>query len=288
MTTLTSTRPNLRQKALEALDQLPPFSPSLNRLLASLAKEDVFFGEIASIIEKDTVLAGHVLKLVNSALYARSGTINSVRHAVSILGLNKLRNVALSLSVSRMWKKVQTPRAWSQAAFNQHSVATAVMSDSLAQMLSAQYPEGAFTAGLLHAVGKLMIAVGLPQQYGEILSVYTQSQMPMEEIEREAIGCTHADLAQEALLHWKLPVEIQDAVGRQIEPRMTPGSKMDLSCLLKTSHDVVNRLDVMIPSCACAVEGTPEDLLKAAGLGSRAAKILEEFKTELNAMRGFF
>src|SRR5262249_61032164 len=136
------------------------------------AKEDVFLGEVSAIIEKDTVLAGTVLKLVNSALYARSGTINSVRHAVSILRLNKLRNVALSISVARMWHQVRTPKSWSQAAFNLHSVATAIMADGMAQRLNVSYPEGAFTAGLLHAVGKMLIAIALPAQYEEILANY--------------------------------------------------------------------------------------------------------------------
>jgi len=107
----SQTQPGLHDKAIRALSQLPPFSPTLNKLLATLADEDVSFAALGSIVEKDTVLAGHVLKLVNSALYAHSGTVNSVRHAVSILGLNKLRNTALSLSVSRMWTAVKdTPR----------------------------------------------------------------------------------------------------------------------------------------------------------------------------------
>ena len=78
----TVSQPNLREKAFLALNQLPPFNPTLNKLMATLAKEDVFFSEVAAVIEKDTVLASNVLKLVNSALYARSGTVNSVRNAV--------------------------------------------------------------------------------------------------------------------------------------------------------------------------------------------------------------
>ncbi|MGB9604683.1 MAG: HDOD domain-containing protein, partial [Bryobacteraceae bacterium] len=69
----------LRERALKGLDRLPPFSAILNRLLASLAREDVSFAELASLIEKDTVLAGNVLRLVNSALYSLPGTVNSVR-----------------------------------------------------------------------------------------------------------------------------------------------------------------------------------------------------------------
>ena len=101
----------------------------MNRLIASLASEDVSFAKIADLIEKDTVLAGNILKLVNSALYGLAGTVNSIRHAVSLLGITKLRNAALSMSVARMWSQVKTPPGWSTPNFNQHSVGVGILSD---------------------------------------------------------------------------------------------------------------------------------------------------------------
>lgn len=286
-----STQPSLREKAFKALNQLPPFNPTLNRLLATLAKEDVFFSEVAAVIEKDTVLAGNVLKLVNSALYARSGTINSVRNAVAILGLNKLRNLALSLSVSRMFKQMKTAKSWSQADFNLHSVATAIMADALAQRLPVSYPEGAFTAGLLHAVGKLLIAVALPEQFDEIIRTYqTSDHLTMEDAELQVIGCSHAELAAEALAQWKLPSDIQEAVANQHQPvGNRPGKEaMHLSRLLHEAHQIVNQLDNMIPACACRSEVSAIERLQQLGLGAETDKILEEYKSEFDAMRSFF
>ncbi len=148
--------------ALRSLDQLPPFSPILNRLMASLADEEVSFADIAALIERDTVLSANVLKLVNSALYGRRGTVSSVRAAVSILGLNKLRNAVLGLSVSRIWNRMKTPASWDMGRFNQHSAAVAVLADILVQQVEVEYPEGAFAAGLLHDLGRLIIATSLP------------------------------------------------------------------------------------------------------------------------------
>src|SRR5271154_6752662 len=117
----------VRERALRTLGELPPFSPILNRLIASLAHEDVSFAKIADLIEKDTVLAGNILRLVNSALYGLPGTINSIRHAVSLLGITKLRNATLSMSVARMWNQLKTPPGWSMARFNLHSIGVAFM-----------------------------------------------------------------------------------------------------------------------------------------------------------------
>jgi HD-like signal output (HDOD) protein len=280
----------LRDKALSALQQLPPFSPTLSKLLATLAKEDIFFGELAGIIEKDTVLAGHVLKMVNSALYARSGTVNSVRHAVSILGLNKLRNLALSLSVARMWKQIKTPQSWSQGGFNLHSVAAAVMSDLLAQQVATEYPEGAFTAGLLHGMGKLMIAVGLPAEYDDILRMYQESaDLSIDQAEQLVLGCSHADLAAAALAQWHLPPEIQKAVADQCTPQAdTPNGRRPLSMLLSRAHHIINSMGVVIPACASTDPLTTEELFAELGLESKAAQITAEFDAEFQSMRSFF
>src|SRR5258707_12393687 len=118
-----------RERALATLRQLPPFSPILNRLIASLANEDVSFAKVADLIEKDTVLAGNILRLVNSALYGLRGTVNSIRHAIALLGLAKLRNATLIMSVARMWSQVKCPPGWSMNRFNLHSFAVAILAD---------------------------------------------------------------------------------------------------------------------------------------------------------------
>ena len=124
-------------KALRSVSSLPPFSPILTRLLASLAEENVSFATLGDLIEKDAVVAANILQLVNSALYARSGSISSVRHALSLLGTNKLRNAVLGMSIARVWNRVKMPPTWSMARFNMHSAAVALLSDLLAQRLPA-------------------------------------------------------------------------------------------------------------------------------------------------------
>jgi HD-like signal output (HDOD) protein len=92
----------VRERALHALRTLPPLPPVLHRVIASLAHEDVSFAKVAELIEKDTVLAGTILQLVNSPLYDMRGAVSSVRHAVSLLGVSKLRNAVLGVSVAQM------------------------------------------------------------------------------------------------------------------------------------------------------------------------------------------
>jgi len=274
----------VKARAIQCLGELPPFSPILNGLLASLAKEDVSFNKLGDLIEKDPVMAGKLLHLVNSALYARRGSINSVRHALSLLGINKLRNAVLGMSISRMWNQVKTPPSWSMARFNMHSSAVAILSDLLSQRLNVDYAEGAFVAGLLHDVGRLLIALGLTEEYDRILQMHEAGGKPLLDCEMETIGLTHPELSAEALAHWNLPEPIQNAVRHHHSPE--PGPIM-LSRVLDAANQYVNSMNVSIfKKC---IEYKDAALVESLGLPiGQVQAILIEFKAEYEAMSAFF
>jgi len=268
---------------------VPPFSPILNRLLASLAGEDVSFSRMSDLIEKDTVLAGNLLHLVNSALYGRRGTVNSVRHAVSLLGIEKLRNAMLGMSVSRMWNKMRTPPSWSSAEFNLHSAATAVLSDLLAQRLPVLYAEGAFVAGLLHDVGRLIIAISLPAEYDRIRRLRQEGGRSRLECEEAVLGFTHPELSAEVVARWNLPGPIQTAVRYHhrvdLDHSARKPGEIPLSHVLDAADQFVNTIQFAGP----ADEGTLLDSALAESLELEATGVvLEEFHREFESMKPFF
>jgi HD-like signal output (HDOD) protein len=219
MTTLTIRTADvteIKEKALRYLNQLPPFSPVLTRLLAMLGRMDVSFREMASVIEKDTILAGNVLKLVNSGMYGRRATVTSVPHALTLLGQDRLRNAALGLSVTRLWQKLRFAKGFSLSKFNQHSLAVAILSDQIALRAKVQFPEGAFAAGLFHDLGKVLMASGLPDEYEAVerilLAAEDRGFECRRRIELEVMGITQAELSAAALERWNLPAEVVEAV----------------------------------------------------------------------------
>jgi HD-like signal output (HDOD) protein len=263
----------------------------LTRLMASLAREDVSFASVAELIEKDTVLAGNVLRLVNSALYGRRGTVNSVRHAVALLGITKLRNTTLSMSVTRLWRHVKTPDGWSMAQFNLHSVAVGILADLLSQYKRVQYPEGAFTAGLFHDLGRLLIAIALPDDYVQMMSLHKREHTCLQELEQQFVGCTHADLSAQALAVWNLPEAIQSAVRYHHNPEADPtplkAGETRLSELVRVASLYVSR-SVLSVEEADDADGPVENPLDELKLGDKLPEILENFKTEFAAIKEFF
>ena len=280
----------LRERAIRALGELPPFSPILNRLLASLANEEISFVKLGDLIEKDPVMAGNLLHLVNSALYARRGSINSVRHALSLLGVNKLRNAVLGMSITRMWNQAHTPSSWSMARFNMHSSACAILSDLLAQRLNVNYAEGAFVAGLLHDVGRLLIALALTEEYGRILQLHETEGKALVICEMEVTGLTHPELSAKALEIWNLPEPIQNAVRYHHDPASDPsakGGEVILSRVLDAANQYVNSMGVSIlKKCPGVADAT---LVESLGLPAEQLQaVLAEFKAEYDAMSAFF
>jgi len=289
--TASTTTSDVRERANRALGQLPPFSPILNRLIASLAQEDVSFAKLAELIEKDTVLAGNVLRLVNSALYGLRGTVNSIRHAVSLLGIYKLRNAVLGISVSRMWNQVKTPPGWSMANFNLHSVGVAILADLLSQRLEVRYAEGAFAAGLFHDLGLLLLAIGSQEEYKEVARLCQLGQKPRRECELQVMGLTHADLSAEALAAWNLPEPIQISVRYHETPELDPTPPEPDNILLSR---ILNAADEYLRGAGVApsfFSGQPEDgaaVLESLGLGERLAPLLSDFENEFEAIKPYF
>jgi HD-like signal output (HDOD) protein len=270
------------EKAMAARAKLPPFSPILNKLIASLTNEDVSFAEVAALIEKDAVLAGNVLRLVNSALYGCKGTINSVRHAVSLMGLAKVRNVAMSLSVARMWSSQGAVPNWYPGPFNLNAVSSAILADQIAVELPVEYPEGAFSAGLLANIGMMLIAIGLPGERDRIQAAYCGNGLV--ECEQEVLGFDHAKLSAAVLEQWNLPKPIQRAVATHHGP-YAANSALTLGMIIEQVESVSTQLGYPAQPWLAQAPGRPEDALSQLGLGEH---VLDNFKVEFDAVRGLF
>ncbi len=275
-----------RDRALRGLDRLPPFPPVLSRLLTAVARDDAPFAELAKLIESDAVLTGNVLRAVHSTFRAAAGEVSSVRHAVAILGVGRLRNLALSLSVARMCSQVRTPEGWSNARFNAHSLAAAILADLVAEGSAVPYPEGAFVAGLMHDVGKLLIATALPAEFGCIQGMLKRGHGSELECELHAIGTSHAELAGLVLARWNQPRPIQQAATFPHAPNGADEGRLHLSHAVCAADRLANDCGhstgrYLEPS------GPVAPVWEALDLAGRTARIIEAFEDEFETMKAF-
>jgi len=216
----------------------------------------------------------------------RRSTVNSVRHAVSLLGLSKIRNAAMTISVGQMWGRLDLHPQWSPKQFHLYSTATAVVADQLALELPVNYPEGAFTAGLLSGIGLLLVATALRQEYTQLNRAYgANGTGSFEELELALLGFPHCELSADILEHWNLPAPISDAVRHANMPGEQPPTM--LSDLLHVSIEIAAQSGTPIQTWVRPPAGDARSTLERASLGGKADQILTTLESQMEAMRPF-
>lgn len=203
-------------QARHLLKRLPAFSPVAIKLMVLVVDEHVSFKEVAKLFSLDPVLSGQVLRLSNSGMYGREFHIQSVLHALAMLGLRNISRIAITAALSQGLPRQANPwmRVWWR-----HSIATALLADH-AGMKELDLDFG-YTAGLLHAIGQLALFQTAPREYPEILeAAYAggAESGDLMECEREHFGADHAELTGLILAEWGLPNDLKRAASEYHVP----------------------------------------------------------------------
>jgi putative nucleotidyltransferase with HDIG domain len=167
--------------------------------------------DIAQVLKKDQVLTAKVLRLVNSSYYAIPGGVTDVQRALAFLGFNTIAQLVLSLSVFSMFTKLGGAEL-SMLDFWKHALATGVCSEILARRLKQAKPEEAFTCGLLHDIGKLVLHEIDPERLEAIVKTAKERSCSFSEVEKEWDLPGHSYLGEVIATKWGLPQVIRLAV----------------------------------------------------------------------------
>ncbi len=199
---------------------------------------DGSFERISEIIMTDTGLSVRLLKIVNSAFYAFPSQIETISHAISVVGLEQLNNLVLSTVVMDRFKGIPDS-VISMESFWKHSIACGLAARVIASHRKEANTERYFVAGMLHDIGRLVIAMAAPFS---ILSVFMRckgEQIPLHKVEKDILGFSHADVGLTLLKNWSLPVFHQNIVGNH----HNESSSMDLeSGILNIADHIANDL----------------------------------------------
>ena len=196
----------VRFEVLEKLESLPSLNSVVLEFLELSQREYFTAKDYEKVISKDQALVARVLKQANSGLYGRSRSIHSIPEAVVLIGLESLKKIVFAVSTEGLTRQGLPNYAYlKDQGFWMHSLSIAQTSRVLAEMSPAcpLRTEEIFVAGLLHDVGKLVIDEFLPASTGVRIS---------REMETEAVGLDHSELAEYILTQWNLPEGITACV----------------------------------------------------------------------------
>ncbi len=216
---------NKVKQVVSGIRNLPTPPIVFNQIQNALSRQNSSAGQIAAILSEDPAMSAKVLKLTNSAFYGLAREVESVKQAVVVIGLEAVRNLVLSASVLEMFTGDSIDPGY-QEQYWRHSLATASASRILIKRVKSGQifdSDAAFSAGLLHDIGKMVIACYLPDEFKQISAKKNENpSTPDFIIEEQVFGYTHAQIGGYLATQWKLPAKLSHAIIFHHRPDMCP------------------------------------------------------------------
>ena len=210
---------NLAQdEILRKIHNLPSLPRVVLALLASLGQDDINISELADKIEQDQALAAKTLRLANSSFYGMAKQVTSIHEAITILGFRTVRSLATTAALITAFAG-KSASGFNAMPFWRHSIAAAVCARALASHLQVN-PDDAYTAGLLHDMGRLVLVTQFQSEYEAIMVYRVQHDCTLLAAEQAILGLDHARVGQVVTQHWKFPQALQQALVEHHNLRM--------------------------------------------------------------------
>jgi HD-like signal output (HDOD) protein len=207
---------DIYHKRIESyISKMPSLPVTVSKVLEICNNPATSPVDLNRVISLDPVLMARVLKLINSAYYGLSGQVTSLVRAIIMLGLNTVKNLALSTAVLGNLGKTSEFHALNMQGFWRHSLCVGVTSKLIARKrkVDQKILEEYFIAGLLHDIGKIPMNNILSKEYIEVMSVSDRDHKPLHLAETEALEIDHEDAGKLIGEAWKLGADILDTIN---------------------------------------------------------------------------
>lgn len=190
---------------VQGMVDLVPLPQAYVRIRQAVDDPDSDLRDLAGIVSSDPALAGRVLRLVNSAYLGLMAPIDSIDHAVRVLGMRQIHDMALATSAVGSLSRLRGD-LYDIQGFWRLSVYSAACARELARRVGLPAPERLFLCGLLHNIGSLVIAHEMPEACAETSARARELGRPYYELQRERLDFDYAEVSAELLRHWNLSV----------------------------------------------------------------------------------
>jgi putative nucleotidyltransferase with HDIG domain len=193
------------ERQLARCPSLPSLGSVNKALQGLLLTEQRYTAQIAEIIRRDPSLTSRLLRLVNSVYYGLSTPVNSIEEAVFYLGVRQIRQLAMVTPIIEDFQRLTKQCAFPWREFWQHCIGTAILTREVTTAVQFASDETDYVAGLVHDVGKIVMAWTFPDHFTEIHRLAGQGTTDLTLIEAEVLGIDHAELGALYLERHRLP-----------------------------------------------------------------------------------
>jgi HD-like signal output (HDOD) protein len=226
--------------SMDVVDTLPPMSHMISQILRVLSDPDSSISELAELVSMDPSLVAQLIKVSNSALYKGLQEITSLKRALSRLGNKTVRSIVMISATKDLFPSGNVKVGKLGQSLWRHSVECGLASRRVAIQTGYHDPEAAFTAGVLHDIGKLVILLKYPDGYESVLDVQQKDGCSSVEAENIVFGVDHTQIGKVLMNKWNMPESLMEGVRYHHAPR--PSGKSDLLSYIVGYGNVLSHL----------------------------------------------
>ncbi|MDR2618936.1 MAG: HDOD domain-containing protein [Treponema sp.] len=228
----------LNKKIDEYIKNMPSLPTSVVKVLEVCNNPQTSPADLNHVISLDPVLVGRVLKLINSAYYGIPNQVTSLVRAIIMLGINTVKNLALSTAVMGNLSSRKYLQGLDMEGFWRHSLCVGVSAKILARRrgIDSKQLEEYFTAGLLHDIGKIPLNAVLSKEYMLTVSAADRERISLFQAEERTLGMNHCAVGARIVRAWKLEGPVGDTILYHHNPGEYQGSQKDVLCSIVAAN----------------------------------------------------
>lgn len=198
----------------EKLEQMATLNYTVPKVMAVANDLNSSARDLVKVIQMDPVLTAKVLKMVNSAYFALRDEVTSLSKAIIMLGINTIKNLAMSTAVAGSLKFNDDLSKVSSEDFWRYSVGAAALSSQFAREMRGgrQEVDNNFIVGLLHVIGKAFLIQFYPEKFNIVIEAAAKLKCPATLVERQYLGVTHEEIGYKLAEKWQLPDPVKDGI----------------------------------------------------------------------------
>jgi putative nucleotidyltransferase with HDIG domain len=230
----------LLEQLIKQIKNLPTLSNVAQEILRDLDEDSTGMDEICEKVSMDQSLAAKTLKLANSSYYGTDSKVVTLQQAVALLGIKNVKNLILMTSIAGSFQTSKCQN-FDFKAFWRHSIATAICAEIISRTLRLKH-DFAFTAGLLHDIGKLALVTVFPKEYESVIAWRDQEDCYLMDAERAVLGIDHVEAGLVLAKHWQFSIPIQDAIRGHHQP--TDEGLNSVATIVHVADVIVHGLDL--------------------------------------------
>jgi HD-like signal output (HDOD) protein len=255
----------LKERILKTMHDLPPMPQVAQKAREVISNPASSFKDLAKVIETDQAIVTRILKIANSPFYGFSGKVSSVQHASVVLGAKTLMEVLTLACSSEILGQTLSGYDLDAGELWKHSLAVASASQIIARRVNRSLEQDAFSAGLIHDVGKIILDPFILERKAAFKAFVDEGRETFLNAEKHILGFDHAELASEACRLWHIPSPITFAIRHHHDPAPSDGDQLSFIVHMADAIAIMSGIGAGIDGLLYAIHPEAPKVLRLKG-----------------------